>query len=188
MIKKSILTLPLAAVMAVTAMTPTQANATLLAPALLDSVISAIFGVALVSGSIGYVNEKADIDEGTSADRINDALGKWIPKQDTLAGTIFVNTIIGTLILDNSGHAKAALSPIGEDVAKKAQITPAELLSYNAELEITQQVLDQVSAEISQKPKAEQNHFASKLWDQYRSVMSPESFSALQKLIALQLQ
>jgi hypothetical protein len=185
---KSIVTLSLAAVMALTAAMPNRANAAVLVPTAPVGIFMAILGVAFVSGSIGYVNEQVVTLEGPTAKQINNELGKWIPKMNSLSGTIFVNTCMIGLVLDDSGHSKIQLAPVSDETANMAKLTSSEVQAYNSELEITQQIIDQIADEIAPLPEQERLSASQNLWQQYRSVMSNDSFNAFQKIMIAQLQ
>jgi hypothetical protein len=102
---------------------------------------------------------------------------------DTLV-MIFVGTLVVGLVLDDSGNQKVVLQPLSEDAAAKAKLSAQELLAYNSELDVTQQVFDQISTEVANASEQDRVSVAKTGWEKYRGLMSNDAFTALTKLTA----
>lgn len=95
--------------------------------------------------------------------------------------------IAGLVILDDNG--KMTFGELEADVAIEAGISKEEALSYNSELEEVNAIKDIISSKLvkvtgTKKIKAEA---AKVLWTEYQEYVSPETFSALVKLVKMTL-
>lgn len=93
----------------------------------------------------------------------------------------FIGVIAGIVLLDGKNSQDIAFSPISSDEAKSIGLTDAELSAYNNELDKINLVRENVESQVSGNSN-ESVQDASKLWDKYRSDLSPEAFSAAQKV------
>jgi hypothetical protein len=166
--KKTVATLLALAMISGVALQPKRSEAAIMSlatGAVIDSVLNGLFGVSASSFVVSILTPERS-------------------KVSDVAMKISQFSFLTLLVLDDSGQQKLVFKPIDSKFAAQAGITSEEQESYNHELDVIQATFDDISAQIAPMNAAERTQASSKLWDEYRSVMSPASYSALKKLTA----
>ncbi len=143
----------------------------LMSPALItESVLDGLAKVSVASGISAYLTGYYMKDNA----KVSENFMK-----------VFVMTLIVGFVLDESGNQKVVLKPVSEDIASQAGLSDQETRAYNDEIEIAQQIFDQVSGDVANSPETERVSTAKAGWEKYQSLLSPEAFSALTKLVTV---
>lgn len=89
--------------------------------------------------------------------------------------------IAGAVVLDGEDGQELAFTPVDLRAARKLNLSESELLAFNQEVDQINALAAYVNMEISshEKPSAMD---AANLWNDVRSEISPEAFSALAKV------
>lgn len=95
----------------------------------------------------------------------------------------FIVFILGIVMLDGENGQEMAFSQVNKEEGQKIGLTEAERLSYNAELDQVNFMLEDVNATLStmEKPRLEDS---AKVWQDLKPMVSDLTFSAIQKISA----
>lgn len=99
----------------------------------------------------------------------------------TLVGVIMA--LVGVIVMDGAEGQTIAFQTVSLENAKALQLSDAEMNSYNNEIDEINNVKEMVGRDLAQLQKPGLGD-STKLWAKYSSSLSPESFSAVQKIAA----
>ncbi len=97
-------------------------------------------------------------------------------------GCLPIGTVLflaGIIILD--GEQQIEFRELTNEEARRIGLSPAEQESYNSELDQTNSILSEVSAELTELSKAED---AARIWEGHRDLINPLTYAAIKKIAA----
>jgi hypothetical protein len=170
--KKTVAALLALTVISTAALQPKRSEAAMLLAPFSPAVASAVFDGVLATTITAAVVNLTSEDDNVRYKAI---------------GIVYYVGLFGVL-LDDSGQQKVALKPIDAKLAAQAGVTAEEQESYNHELDVIQATFDDISAQVAPLKASERKEASRKLWNEYRSAISPAAFSAFEKIIAQSLR
>jgi hypothetical protein len=165
--KKKWISIPLMAV-ALAAVYPTQ-RAEAVVGLLTLNPVAAVFGLAL-TGAGGVLTEDGLLRTATL-----DFAG--VPEEYTGLASIFV----GMVMLNAKDSQDIAFSKLSPAQAQAIGLSSAELSAYNNELDTINLIRENVETQVSSTSPQDIQKAAS-MWQQYQTDLSPEAYSAAQKV------